>query len=326
VDQNVADGLHSNTMSTDELRRAAALLRSGGCIAFPTETVYGLGADATNPIAVARIFEIKRRPTFDPLIVHLADADQLSDVASTVPAAAVALARCFWPGPLTIVLPKKNLIPDLVTAGLGSVAVRVPAHALARQLIETAAVPVAAPSANPFGYISPTTAEHVREQLGSQVDLILDGGPCEIGIESTIVSLLGDYPEVLRSGGISLEELRAVFGRIEIAVRNSPRLAPGQLERHYAPRTPLRLVDTVDQVPPVERSRGALLALRPHREGDQFAAVEILSEHGDLREAAANLFAALRRLDRGGRPIYALPVTEDGIGRAIMDRLHRAAT
>jgi len=312
--------------SEQDLARAAAALRRGGCVAFPTETVYGLGADATNAAAAAQIFAIKGRPRFDPLIVHLAAAAALEEVAAVIPDTARALAAAFWPGPLTLVLPKRAVIPDLVTAGIDSVAVRVPAHPLARRLIELAAVPVAAPSANPFGYISPTTAAHVRAQLGDRVDIVLDGGPCRVGLESTIVSLLGAKPQVLRTGGITLEQLRAAIGAVELATADSPLLAPGQLPRHYAPRVPLRLVASPAAVDGAARSGAALLAPAPVVDSIGFAHVEVLSSSGDLAEVAARLFAALRRLDAAAfTALYALPVPEEGLGRAIMDRLRRAA-
>jgi len=316
----------SGMSSPAQVAAAAAALRAGSCVAFPTETVYGLGADATNARAVAQIFAIKRRPTFDPLIVHLADPARLDSVAATVSEVARELARRFWPGPLTLVLPKRSLIPDLVTAGLPSVAVRVPDHPLARRLIELARTPVAAPSANPFGYVSPTTAAHVRAQLGEALDIVLDGGACRVGLESTIVSLLGDVPEVLRPGGVSVEDLRAAVGEVALARRDSPLLAPGQLPRHYAPRHLLRLIAATTEVASAARRGAALIAPAPLEDTAGFARVEVLSPSGDLGEVAARLFAALRLLDACAyTALYALPVREEGVGRAIMDRLRRAA-
>ena len=212
----------------------------GGVVAFPTETVYGLGANAFDRAAVQRVFEIKNRPRFDPLIVHVADARQVRDLVRDFPAEARMLARRFWPGPLTLVLPKIDRLPDLVTAGLPTVAIRIPNHALALALLEEVGSPVAAPSANPFGMLSPTTAEHVRDQLGDQVDVILDGGPCAVGVESTIVSFCGARPTLLRPGGIAAEDLEAVLGPLVCPSPHEPvPLAPGRLPRHYAPRTPL---------------------------------------------------------------------------------------
>jgi L-threonylcarbamoyladenylate synthase len=238
----------------DAIAAAADLLRRGEVVAFPTETVYGLGADATNARAVAQIYAIKARPAFDPLIVHLADAGALRDVADNVPPAATALTQRFWPGPLTIVLRKTDTIPDIVTAGLPSVALRVPDHPVARSLIAATGRPLAAPSANPFGYISPTAAEHVAAQLGEQLPLILDGGPCRVGVESSIVSFVERDPALLRAGGIGLEDIEAVIGPVRVDTDRSLPLAPGQLPRHYAPRTPIALVAPPDRAPSVPAS------------------------------------------------------------------------
>jgi L-threonylcarbamoyladenylate synthase len=310
----------------DAITRAAALLRAGQLVAFPTETVYGLGADATNGEAAAHIYTVKQRPAFDPLIVHLAAAEALDGVTASCPAAARRLMARFWPGPLTLVLPKRPCIPDIVTAGLASVAVRVPDHAVARDLIAAADRPIAAPSANPFGYVSPTSAQHVAAQLGDAVPLILDGGPCRVGVESTIVSFLEPTPVLLRPGAITLEMLTAVIGTVRIGVDTPLPTAPGQLPRHYAPRTPLEIVADSAAVPPPQRAGTALLACGPVRDTAGFAAVEVLSESGNLEHAATGLFAALRALDGGGfRRVYAVAVPEAGIGRAIMDRLRRAA-
>ncbi len=293
-------------------------------MAFPTETVYGLGADAFNARAVARVFEVKARPSFDPLIVHLAEPGEIGRVA--VPdARAETLAARFWPGPLSLVLPRRPVVPDLVTAGLETVAVRVPDHAAARALLRAAETPVAAPSANPFGYVSPTTVEHVIDQLGDRVDLVLDGGPCRVGLESTIVSLLADTPVLLRPGGVSREDLEEVLGqRIASPTRADRPLAPGQLQRHYATRTPLRILPREAGRAP--EGRVGLLALRDNPRAAGFAAVEVLSPDGQLGIAASNLFAALRRLDALSLDLLvAEPCREEGVGRAIMDRLRRCA-
>jgi len=308
------------------IARAADLLRAGDVVAFPTETVYGLGADATNAEAVARIFEIKGRPRFDPLIVHAADFDQVRALVTEIPAAAARLAERFWPGPLTIVLPKTDRIPDIVTAGLSTVAVRVPDHPVALDLLRAMERPIAAPSANPFGYVSPTCAEHVAEQIGAHVSLILDGGPCRIGIESTIIAFMGGEPALLRPGGVPMEVIEDVVGPTRIVTGGARPLAPGRLPSHYAPRTPLLLVRSAADVVPAHRSGGALLTRAPERDVAGFAHVEVLAADGDLRRAAANLFAALRRLDAGAYTrIFAIEVPERGLGRAIMDRLRRAA-
>ena len=222
----------------------ARLLREGGLVAFPTETVYGLGANAFDAAAVARVFEVKARPSFDPLIVHLAAAADLDRVSSTEDPRVRRLAARFWPGPLTLVLPRRPELPEIVTAGLDTVGVRVPGHAAARELIRRAGTPVAAPSANPFGYVSPTTAAHVAELLGDEVDLILDGGPCRVGLESSIVALLGGTPTLLRPGGVAREEIEEALGA-PLAEASAPAerpLAPGQLARHYSTRTPVRIL------------------------------------------------------------------------------------
>ncbi len=293
--------------------------------AFPTETVYGLGADARNDKAVARIFEIKGRPRFDPLIAHVAEPGMVADVAAEVPPAAGELINRFWPGPLTLVLPKRPEVSDLVTAGLPTVGVRMPRHPLALELIHRAGVPVAAPSANPFGRTSPTDAEHVASGLGSKVDAILDGGPCPVGVESTILSLANGTPLVLRVGGLAVEEIEAVIGPVELApATDEVPLAPGRLLRHYAPHVPLEVVDDAGAVN--GDARKGLLAFRGHPEEAGFGAVEVLARSGDLREAAAHLFAALRRLDAAGvERIVAERVPDQGLGRAINDRLRRAA-
>ncbi len=311
----------------EAIAEAGRLLREGRLVAFPTETVYGLGADAFNPLAVARIFEVKNRPTFDPIIVHIADVAQLADLVKEVPETAWRLIEKFWPGPLTLVLPKTGKVPDIVTAGLLTVAVRMPAHPVALALIRAAGRPVAAPSANPFGYLSPTTAEHVRDQLDGRVDLILDGGPCPVGVESTVLDLTADVPTVLRPGGLAVEDLERVIGPVRVAAAPAERpKSPGQLERHYSPRTPLVLFADRAYPDPAGRRAGLLLLARPAEPPPGFAAVEWLSETGDLREAAANLFAALHRLDRANLDIiYAQAVPEVGLGRAIMDRLRKAA-
>jgi L-threonylcarbamoyladenylate synthase len=275
---------------------------------------------------VARIFEAKRRPYFDPLIVHVGCVKKIEKVVSEVPAGARRLIDRFWPGPLTVVLPKKTAVPDLVTAGLPSVAVRMPDHPLALSLIEAAGLPIAAPSANPFGYLSPTTAEHVREQLGEEVDLILDGGPCRIGVESTILSFLEEPPRLLRPGGLPLEEIEAILGPVEIGpLKENAPSSPGRLPQHYAPKTPILVGEWEKSIKRYEDKKIGLLAFRERDASFPFQSVERLTAKGDLREAAANLFSALRRLDAAGVDIIlAEPVPEEGLGRAIMDRLRRA--
>jgi len=307
-----------------ELQRAATIIRDGGLVAIPTETVYGLAANALDPQAVARIFAAKDRPFFDPLIVHIADVAWWPRVVSEFPPLASRLATRFWPGPLTLILPKSAAIPDLVTSGMPTVGIRLPDHSLTRDLIRLADVPVAAPSANPFGRLSPTTAEHVRRQLGDRVDMVLDGGPCRVGVESTILQIQDDQATLLRPGGISLEDLEAEIGEVQLASQSSHEkpAAPGMLDSHYAPRTKLQIVDSPFTAP---ASRAGLLTFGPI-ETTQFMAVEILSRQSDLIEAAANFFQALHRLDQLGLDvILATRFPNTGLGRALNDRLRRAA-
>jgi L-threonylcarbamoyladenylate synthase len=304
---------------------AAAVLRAGGLVAFPTETVYGLGANALDARAAARVFEAKARPAFDPLITHLADAAALGDLVGPVPPAVAALAGRFWPGPLTLLVARPAAIPPIVTSGLDTMAVRVPDHPVARAVIAGAGVPVAAPSANRFGQLSPTRAGHVVAGLGAAVDLVLDGGPTRCGIESTIVDARSGRPVVLRLGALPLEALVEVVGPVEVRSGASGRpTAPGTLAAHYAPRTPLRVVRRSDPAPAGAGRRG-YLALRD-RPDDGYAAVEVLAPDGDLTTAAARLFDALHRLDAAGvTEILAEEVPEVGLGRAVNDRLRRAA-
>lgn len=279
------------------------------------------------------MFEVKARPSFDPLIVHVARTEDVGRIArgrggtgKTDPRVAV-LAERFWPGPLTLVLKRQPSVPELVTAGLDTVGVRVPAHPAARELIRGTGTPVAAPSANPFGYVSPTRADHVVAQLGGTIDLILDGGPCPVGLESTILSLAADPPLILRPGAITREQLEATLGTpLEMAGPTARPSAPGQLPRHYATRTPLRILDGPAGPAPARLGRVGLLALIGSPDASGYAALEILAPDGTLTTAAANLFAALRRLDGAGLDlVLAEPCPEDGIGRAIMDRLRRCA-
>jgi L-threonylcarbamoyladenylate synthase len=316
-------------MKDNELiQRAAEIIRKGGIVAFPTETVYGLGADAFNPLAVARIFEAKRRPYFDPLIVHVANPTDVKNLVKEIPSNAKKLIERFWPGPLTVVLLKKDDIPDIVTAGLSTVAIRMPNHPMALSLIIESRCPIAAPSANPFGYLSPTTAEHVREQLGDQVDLILDGGPCPIGVESTIISFSEERTKLLRPGGVSLEEIESIIGKVEInPIEGDRPSAPGMLSKHYAPRTPILLNWNEKDLDQYRGKNIGLLTFQEPKNHLKFFFIEVLSKKGDLREAAANLFAAIRRLDALNLDlIVADPIPEIGLGRAIMDRLRRAST
>lgn len=305
---------------THDVARAAAALQRGELVGLPTETVYGLAGNALDPDVVVRIFEAKRRPRFDPLIVHLAGVEGVEAVVEGgIPEAARALVAEAWPGPLTLVLPRSPSVPDLVTAGLDTVAVRVPGHPLARQLLAAVPFPLAAPSANPFGYVSPTRAEHVLEQLGEAVACVLDGGPCTVGVESTIVRFGAGTPTVLRLGGFPLEDVRRLVGDVDVQTSSSNPRAPGQLQSHYAPRTAV-LLDR-DGV-----GVGGALRLRALRPDLPAEAQRVLAPDGDLRQAAQGLFAALRELDGLGLDwIAAELVPEEGLGRAINDRLRRAA-
>jgi L-threonylcarbamoyladenylate synthase len=305
----------------EAIERAAGLLRAGELVAFPTETVYGLGADATNDTAVAAIFAAKGRPHFNPLIVHvvrLAAAERLAVFDER----ARLVAQRFWPGPLTLVLPRRedSGLSPLVRAGLPTVALRCPMHGVDRDLLMEAGVPIAAPSANRSGRVSPTTAADVAAELGDHVSLILDGGPCRFGIESTVLDLSLPSPVLLRPGAVTLEELTEKLGAVDVAGGDAgtPR-SPGRLPSHYAPSLPVRL--NVTNARPGE----ALLAFSTPAPGG-FAEVLYLSRTGDLREAAANLYAMLRRLDRTEFAGIAVgPIPETGLGRAINDRLRRAA-
>jgi len=296
---------------------AAEHIRAGRLVAFPTETVYGLGGDATNGEAVAAIFEAKGRPRFNPLIIHVPDmiaARRIGDFDKR----AEELASRFWPGPLTLVVKRRagSGISELASAGLDTVAIRMPAHRGARTFLAETNRPLAAPSANRSGKVSPTTAQHVADELGDAVALILDGGPCEVGLESTVLDMSGKTPMLLRPGGVPLEELEEALGRrIEVAGADTAIASPGMLESHYAPALPLRM--EAEKV----RAGEALLGFGPAPD-----AILNLSETGDLREAAANLFAMLRKLDRPGfTAIAVMPIPEEGLGRAINDRLRRAA-
>lgn len=330
--------IHNGTAA--DLDFLVDFLRSGGLVAVPTETVYGLAAHALDATACARIFEAKGRPAYDPLIVHVA-ARAAAEAVATFNPPAETLAAAFWPGPLTLILPKKSCVPDVVTSGRATVAVRVPAHPLMQALLARSGLPLAAPSANPFGYISPTTAAHVQAGLGDRIEHILDGGPCTIGVESTIVDARDPLdPVVLRPGGVPVEALAAALGRPVRIHHAAPataapsrlaapegELAPGMLERHYSPRTPLLVRDapfTVDALrTPSPRIARVCFARPP---ASAAADVFCLSASGDLAEAAHALFALLRELDAAGlERIEFEPAPDTGLGVAINDRLRRAA-
>lgn len=316
----------------EQIHEAAKLIQAGGLVAFPTETVYGLGADVFNVDAVRKIFHVKKRPAFDPLIVHVAELDTLRvlvELNGKQRATVANITERFWPGPLTLVLPRRSTVPDVVTAGLPTVAVRMPDHPMALALIRESHTPIAAPSANPFGLISPTQAQHVITGLNNQIDCVLNGGPCPLGLESTVLSLVDRQPRLLRAGSLSREDLETVIGCPIGHHDHSPQLpnAPGQQARHYSPRTPLSILPARGAPPSFTTDEAVgLLAFSSTCDINPYAAVEILSNSGDLQEAARNLFAALHRLDAMGLDhIWAEPCLEIGIGAAIMDRLRRGA-
>ena len=313
------------------IAQAADVLRRGGLVAFPTETVYGLGANALDAAAVDRIYAAKGRPAYNPIIVHVADAERATDVAREWPDAATALARAFWPGPLTLVVPKRPEIPPSVTAGLDTVGVRVPAHPVAQALLIAAQIPIAAPSANRSTEVSPTTGAHVAKSLGDAVDLILDAGPTVVGIESTVVDVTANPPVVLRPGSISLADLAAIVGRVmesDHVGGNAPRPSPGMLDRHYAPRAPVVLADSGRVVELLEQARrnqqraGAIVI------GPQVSSrdAELVHLPADPDRYAARLYAALHQLDDARVELIVVEQPPDRPAwRAVRDRLERAA-
>ncbi|MCF2488855.1 L-threonylcarbamoyladenylate synthase [Dyadobacter sp. CY347] len=305
---------------------AKEFLIKGELVAIPTETVYGLAGNALNDSSVLSIFEVKNRPAFDPLIIHTDSLEKVEHYVSSFPEKASHLAAKFWPGPLTLLLPKKQIIPDLVTSGLDNVAVRVPNHPLLLELLKALPFPLAAPSANPFGYISPTNAAHVNAQLGEKIPYILDGGESEVGIESTIVGFENDEPVVYRLGGLAVEEIEAVVGKVRLMPHSSSNpKAPGMLKSHYAPRKPLYL-DKRETFPASEDKLTGYLLFDQYLDNIDPEYQRILSKSGDMKEAAHNLFAYLRELDTLPiQQIHAEFVPMNGLGLAINDRLQRAA-
>ena len=326
----------------DKIRLAAEVIRRGGLVAFPTETVYGLGADALNPEAVARIFAAKKRPLYDPIIVHIAGVGDLPRVTRQVTPQARQLAEAFWPGPLTLILPQAEAVPTSVTAGRDTVAVRCPDHAVALALIRVAGTPIAAPSANLFGHTSPTTAQHVLDDLGEQVELILDAGPTPIGVESTVLDLTQPVPTILRPGGLPREALEAVLGEVALLGRIEPAdeglPSPGLLPRHYAPRAQLLLFvgsaealltamgEWARTLTRAGRRVGVLIADEDRALLPEPVIVQRVGLADDLDSVARNLFAALRALDgQGVEVILARDFGTAGLGLAVRDRLSRAA-
>jgi L-threonylcarbamoyladenylate synthase len=309
-----------------DIEKAKQILQTDGLVAIPTETVYGLAANALKKDAVLKIFEAKNRPHFDPLIIHTNSIEKIKLWVDDFPVWAQQLANAFWPGPLTLLLSKKNTIPDLVTSGLPQVAVRIPNHKLTLQLLESIDFPLAAPSANPFGYVSPTAAKHVAAQLQNKVDYILDGGVCDVGIESTIVGFEDNSITVYRLGGLAIEDIEQVVGKVNVQVNQSSNpTAPGMLKSHYAPTKPLFIGD-VDGFMKDNSSKkiGVISFYKEYDSGKNH--LKILSSTKDLKEAAHNLFAAIRELDASDVDvIIAEKFPENFLGRAINDRLQRAS-
>lgn len=312
-----------------DIAKASQLLREGKLVGMPTETVYGLAGNALNPEAVTAIFETKKRPSFDPLIIHVGSLEQAHSFIRFFPEELMSLAESFWPGPLTLLLPKNDKIPDLVTSGLDTVAVRIPGHTLTRELLLNLDFPLAAPSANPFGYISPTRALHVQDQLGGKIPYILDGGECSVGLESTIVGVEQGQIIVYRLGGIPVSAIEQVAGPVLILPQSSSNpKSPGMLKSHYAPKTPVLLGD-LDTLVSEFTHRGENFGVLSFRK--MFADIAdtqqvVLSPSGDLGEAARNLFSGMRFLDKAGvSVILAEELPEKDLGKAINDRLRRAA-
>ena len=333
--------MHTSYLTADDAQKAADILHSGGLVAIPTETVYGLGADGLNPTAVAHIFEAKGRPQDNPLILHIPEADWLSRYCTDIPAAAWTLAERFWPGPMTMILPRRPMVPDVVTAGLDTVGMRCPQHPLCREIIRLADRPVAAPSGNTSGRPSPTTAQHMMEDMNGKIDAIVDGGPCSVGVESTIIDLTCEPPRLLRPGGITLEQLRSVLGTVDVdpavtrllGAGEKPK-APGMKYRHYAPKAPVTVVtgDPARAAAYMAEHAGAedgiicfdeflpLFAQRTARP------VMDLGPAGDKAEQARHIFDALRAFDHTDvTAIWAQCPDTEGIGLAIANRLNKAA-
>lgn len=311
-----------------QLDKAVALLTSGELVAIPTETVYGLAANALNAAAVFNIFKVKERPSFDPLIVHVPKVECLDIYAHSIPRLAYDLALAFWPGPLTLILPRKSCIPDIVCSGLETVGLRQPSHPFTLELLRLLDFPLAAPSANPFGYISPTTAQHVYDQLQGKLPYILDGGPCSVGVESTIVGFEGEEVFIYRLGGLTLEEIRTIAPQCQLKINSSSNpQAPGMLKSHYAPKHPFYIGDISVLLKQFSGKRIGVLSFdQPYLHQEEVAVNEVLSGKGNLNDAAIKLFSAMRVLDASAIDVIVGEfVPDEGIGRAINDRLKRAA-
>ncbi|PSL02653.1 L-threonylcarbamoyladenylate synthase [Cecembia rubra] len=312
-----------------DIAKAKAYLEIGNLVGIPTETVYGLAGNALDPDAVAKIFSVKNRPSFDPLILHTSDMSRIAQFVKEIPGPLQRLAKRFWPGPLTLLLPKKDIVPDLVTSGLDTVAVRIPDHPLTKELLGALDFPLAAPSANPFGYISPTQASHVNDQLGTKIPYILDGGSCQVGLESTIVGMEGDKVTVYRLGGLDISKIESEVGKVQVVAHSSSNpKSPGMLKSHYSPSKPFIIAD-LDLLISEYSSKGESFAVLSFRRCFPQVSEHLqiqLSKAGDLAEAAKNLFAAMRTLDsRDVSLILSELMPEVGLGKAINDRLKRAA-
>ncbi|WP_143962083.1 L-threonylcarbamoyladenylate synthase [Litoribacter populi] len=312
-----------------DIQKAKELLENGELVAIPTETVYGLAGNALDAQAVSKIFETKNRPSFDPLIIHVGNIDQVSKYVQELPEELKMLAEKYWPGPLTLLLPKKEIVPDLVTSGLDQVAVRIPNHPLTQELLSQLDFPLAAPSANPFGYISPTKAKHVEDQLGEKIQYILDGGECQVGLESTIIGMEDGQIVIYRLGGMDVAEVEAVVGPVKVLSHSSSNpKTPGMLKSHYAPRKPFVLGNLEALVKEYEEKGEyfGVLSFEKSFSGISDDRQVVLSEKGDFKEAAQKLFGALRDLDQAEvSVILAELLPEENLGRAINDRLRRAA-
>jgi L-threonylcarbamoyladenylate synthase len=309
------------------LKKAKELLDQGDLVAIPTETVYGLAGNALDSKAIIKIFQVKNRPQFDPLIVHVANMAQAKELVESFPAKAEKLALKFWPGPLTFLLKKKSIIPDLVTSGMDTVGVRCPDHPLTQSLLQSLSFPLAAPSANPFGYVSPTRPDHVNDQLGDQIKYILDGGECKVGLESTIIGFENDRAIIYRLGGLRVEDIEKEIGKVEIQLNSSSNpKAPGQLKSHYAPLKKVKLGNLPELLPQYSHLRVGVLAFQKGIEQVDPKNQIILSKSGNIEEAAQHLFAALRELDKKEIDvILAEFLPSEGLGKAINDRLRRAS-
>lgn len=316
-----------HTIIHKDIEQAAGLLKAGEIVAIPTETVYGLAANALNASAVAKIFEAKNRPYFDPLIVHTYDFKEVEKFVTEIAPPLLLLAKKFWPGPLTILLPKKDIIPDLVTAGLSTVGIRIPQQTATLQLLQQLNFPLAAPSANPFGYVSPTTAQHVYDQLHDKIPYILDGGDCKVGLESTIIGMHEGAVTIFRIGGLSIETIEKVVGKVKVSLHQGDNpAAPGMLSSHYAPNKPIYIGNITDNLKKYNSSKIGIISFKNHFNEVQNKYCHVLSVNGNLAEAAQQLFAVMRILDNSDIEIILTEeFPDEGLGKAINDRLKRAS-